>query len=322
MIRLIRVLLVFAALPLLSCSLPDQPVLPAGCMAFGVFGDGPYRAWELGRFRQVLRDVNRSDIEWLIHVGDIFWYPCNDGHYLRQRGMMNAIEHPVVYTPGDNEWVDCHVLVAGGFDPLERLDYLRRTLYPRPDRSLGQTPMRVESQSAHPEWAEFVENVRWQRGGFVFITIHIVGSENAQEEYPERSPAADAEVARRTAAAFAWIDEAFDVARAQGRSGVVIAMHADPGYYYRGAPEPFEDFQLHLRDQVMNFEGEVMLIHGDSHVQRHDHPMKDPDGEHIQRFTRVETYGSPQIGWVRVVVDTVNGEFRDVQTRVTPWWWF
>ena len=32
-----------------------------------------------------------------------------------------AVADPVVYTPGDNEWTDCHRASAGGYLPTERL---------------------------------------------------------------------------------------------------------------------------------------------------------------------------------------------------------
>jgi hypothetical protein len=34
---------------------------------------------------------------------------------------------PFGYTPGDNEWTDCHRTGAGQFDPLERVDKLLRS---------------------------------------------------------------------------------------------------------------------------------------------------------------------------------------------------
>lgn len=159
----------------LSCSPSEPAPLPPNSFAFAVYGDGPYRVWEVGRFHHVLKDMNRTDLQWVIHVGDIFWYPCSDANYRRSLNAMNSIGHPVVYTPGDNEWTDCHERIEGSFAPLERLAHLRRTFFPQPGRSLGARTMRVTSQAEDPVYAEFVENVRWERGGFVFATIHMVG---------------------------------------------------------------------------------------------------------------------------------------------------
>jgi hypothetical protein len=50
----------------------------------------------------------------------------------------NALPHPLIYTPGDNEWTDCHEgRNVAGLDPLERLAKLR-TVFFQGERSLGQ----------------------------------------------------------------------------------------------------------------------------------------------------------------------------------------
>jgi hypothetical protein len=306
-----------------SCSLPDARPLPPGCFAFGVFGDGPYRSWEVGRFRRLLRDVDHADIAWLIHVGDTFWYPCTDDNYRRAFDAMNAIDHAVVYTPGDNEWADCHDKLAGGYEPLERLGFLRSMYFKTPDRSLGGQPMRLESQGEDSTYAEFVENARWIRGGFVFATVHMVGAENAQEPYLGRGPAATAEVARRIDAALAWMEEAFALAETNGLTGVVIAMHGSPGLQYHPRPRTgYESFLDRLEERVKEFGGPVLLIHGDGHQFRVDHSLRDrATGEPIANFTRLETFGSPDIGWVRVVVDSTAGEIVVYEPRKMKWWW-
>src|SRR5258708_913572 len=84
-----------------SAPLPPPDALPPGTFAFGVFGDGPYRSWEEGRFRRVIEDVNRADLAWLVHIGDILWYPCSDAAYEDRLRSMNSVRHPVIYIPGD-----------------------------------------------------------------------------------------------------------------------------------------------------------------------------------------------------------------------------
>lgn len=321
--RATRPLIAAVVALMVSCTMPEEPAqLPPGCFAFGVFGDGPYRIWEEGRFRRVVEDVNRADLAWLVHVGDIFWYPCSDEHYEAERARMNTIRHPVVYTPGDNEWADCHEGIAGGYAPLERLARLRGTFYADPSRSLGARPMRVESQAADSAFADFVENVRWTRGGFVCATVHLVGSGNGLDDFPARTAADDSAVVRRAKAATAWIEGTFALARAQGLHGVIIAMHAEPGFGRFGSPPGFGNAITRLRDLVEAFDGQVLLVHGDAHDYRVDHPLRRRDREvPVENFTRVGTFGSPDIGWVRVVVDSVNGEIVSVEPRLISRWW-
>jgi hypothetical protein len=53
---------------------------------------------------------------------------------------------PLVYTPGDNEWTNCHRVNNGVYDPLERLAAVPKTFFPRPGFTLGP-PMRMDSQA-------------------------------------------------------------------------------------------------------------------------------------------------------------------------------
>jgi hypothetical protein len=236
---------------------------------------------------------------------------------------MQSIEHPVVFTPGDNEWADCHENIAGRFAPLERLAYLRRTFFARPTRSLGERTMALESQSEGSAHAEFVENQRWIRGGFVFATVHMVGSDNAGESFAGRERADDEERGRRIAAALAWMGEAFAIARADSLHGVVIAMHGSPGLQYHPRPRAgYEVFLDSLESRVKAFGRPVLLIHGDGHSYRVDHPLRDrATYEPLPNFTRLETFGSPDIGWVRVVVDSTAGKFVAFEPRLTRRWW-
>lgn len=307
---------------LTACSPPAPDAVPADSFAFGVFGDGPYRAWENGRFRRLIADVNRSDLEWLVHVGDILWFPCSDDAFQDRLASLNSVDHPVIYTPGDNEWTDCHEEIAGGYDPLDRLAALRTIFFSDPQRSLGRRSMRLRSQAEDPTYGEFVENARWTLGGFVFTTIHLVGADNGLRDFPGRTSAYDDEVERRTEAAIQWLDEAFAAAQQMSAKGVVLALHGNPGF---DDPEPrrgYERFVRRLEEQVAAVSFQVLLIHGDTHDQRVDRPLRDEAGRVYDNFTRLETFGSPDIGWVRVVVDTVAGRItRYEPSRMPGWWW-
>ncbi|MGH7710705.1 MAG: hypothetical protein ACREOG_05445 [Gemmatimonadaceae bacterium] len=313
---------VVVLVPALACSPPAPAALPPNAFAFGVFGDGPYRSWEIGRFKRLMEDVNGASVQWLLHVGDLLWYPCSDAAIAGRREMLNAIRAPVIYTPGDNEWADCHADVAGRFEPLDRLRYIRRTFFSQPRQSLGTRPLRLESQSDSAAWAEFVENARWRFGGFLFVTIHIVGSANAGERHVFSTAAQADEVERRTEAALQWLDVAFELAQAESLRGVVVAMHGDPGIdtvhnawpAYRGLVE-------HLAARASTFAGVVLLIHGDGHDFRVDHPLTQSGTRDVlSNFTRLETFGSPDIGWVRVVIDTLAGRIVSYEPRVMPRW--
>jgi hypothetical protein len=296
----------------LACVPAESPPAAANTFAFAVFGDGPYRRPERAAFGRLIEDVNRSDVAWFLHVGDILSGSCSNERLDAMLQQLNTIRHPVIYTPGDNEWTDCR----GRFRPLERLRRIRQTYFRNPSRSIAGPAMPVESQSANPAWKEFVENVRWRRGGFLFVTTHMVGSFNAGRDFDSRTAADDSAVVRRTAAALDWIDSAFAIAKSDSLSGVVIALHADPHFHQRGESSPFYSFLTRVAEHTATFRGEVLLIHGDTHEYIVDHPlMRRGTTEPLENFTRLETFGSPEIGWVRVVADSVSGRFVEFEPR-------
>lgn len=309
-----------SALAVVGCSDPppaDHP--PPGAIAFGVYGDGPYFPWEEFRARRLLADAESAGADFLIHIGDILGTSCADEALANLGRRLARVNMPVVYTPGDNEWADCHTRDAGGHDPLERLERLRQIYFDDPSSSLGAVPMPVTSQAEDAGFAEFPENQRWTRGGVVFATLHVVGSFDATAQFPEREHRHDREVARRGEAALAWMDVVFDEARASGASGIVLAAHANVRLE-SGGGDGYGPFVRALRAHVSAFPGDILFIHGDTHNHRLDQPLTDEKGRELANFTRLETFGSPAIGWVRVVVDTVRGEVVEIEPRLMKRW--
>ena len=118
----------------------------------------------------------------------------------------------------------------------------------------------------------------------------------------------------------AWLRATFDTARATGAKGVVIAFHAEIGLGGKAPRDGYEPFLARLQHELATFPGQVIVIHGDSHDERVDHPVMLPSGPD-DRFTRIETYGSPDVGWLRVVIDSVAGRLVRVEPRKFRGWW-
>ncbi len=101
--------------------------------AFVALGDMPYGKPEkvYPPFRALIGQINALKPAFTIHVGDIKSgsTPCSDEMLRAQRDFMDSFIAPLIYTPGDNEWTDCHRKKAGRFDPLERLAFVRRTFF-------------------------------------------------------------------------------------------------------------------------------------------------------------------------------------------------
>ncbi|HQR03178.1 MAG: hypothetical protein JSR19_09900 [Proteobacteria bacterium] len=267
--------------------------------AFGLFGDTPYTPYERQQLPSMLEAMAQSGLAFAIHAGDIKSGAarCDDEVYTGIHTLFQAAPLPIVYVPGDNEWMDCSRILAGRFDPVERLEYLRGVFFSTP-QSLGHHPVPLERQPRYPE------NARWERGGVLFATLNMPGPDNNignAEEYPTRN-----------AANLAWMGEAFRIAREKNLRGLLLDIQANPWIEANneGVTKPgFVDFFRRLREELARFHGQVVLAHGDTHSIQINQPLQDIHTRRtIANFTRVETYGSPFMGWVRVVVDAQNPE--------------
>ena len=302
-----------------GCWSPEPPAA-GGSFRFAVFGDGPYHPIEVGRAERVLDAVSARPEAFVIHIGDIMWQRCTDRAYRERRELIERIGHPIVYTPGDNEWSDCVDIRRE--DPLERLASLRSVYFPDPSRSLGANPLALESQARDPEFAEFVEHARWSHGGVVFVTVHVIGGANGGRPFEGRAARHDEAVERRTRAAVDWLRESFAAAVEADAAAVVVAMHASllhpPGDPDEIALAPIHDSLIEL---AQRFVKPVLLVHGDEHQYIVDRPFRDPrTGAPVANLERLMTFGSPAIGWVDVVVDTTLAEPFRFEPNVTPRW--
>lgn len=307
-IAYILVLLTLGLVAFLGRGLNPPTPNPPGTFSFGVLGDAPYNALEEAQFRLVRQDLDAHDLTMVISVGDIFWRPCSDEMYVRARNQFNALRHPVVYTPGDNEWFDCWEAGSGGYESQERLGRLRHIFYTTPAQSLGGRKIALLSQS------EFIENVRWTDHAFVFATVHLIGSGNGRWLFPNRTEDDVAASRKRTEAAASWLRETFDAAKAANAPAVVIAMHGAPFDEEPKDREVFEPFLTTLREEAARFERPVLIAHGDHHQYKVDQPLG------LANLTRLEVPGSPDVGWVRVTVTPNAREPFAFEPHVIPRW--
>jgi endonuclease/exonuclease/phosphatase family metal-dependent hydrolase len=273
-------------------------------LTVAVIGDTPYGDEQVAAFPGLVEDVNADPkVRLVLHVGDIKngSSTCTTERFRDLRAVFDTFRDPFVYTPGDNEWTDCHRPAQGGYIPTERLDVLRDVFFPRPGVTTGGRPQRVLTQAADPAHAEYVENVRWSRSKVTFATVHVVGSSNdlqpwfgaaeTQEQRTERL----AEFERRQAADLEWLDETFEAAEADGARGVVIAMQADT---IIGARTGFEAINPQIEALASAFDGPVLLIQGDTHDFVVDRPFAS-----APNLTRIVVEGETADEWLRLGVD-------------------
>jgi hypothetical protein len=270
----------------------------------GLIGDIPYNAEQQRKTEVLFGQLNSENLAFVVHVGDIksASSPCTDEVFFRERKRFENSDHPLVYIPGDNEWTDCY---RTGYDPIERLDRLRKIFFVG-NESLGEETIPLTRQSA-----DYPENVRWTYGNVTFLGLNIPGSNNNRGRAPD-------EYAARNEANLEWMREGFDQAEADGSSAVMIAIQANPGF--TRPPDKrtgYNDFLSTLEGETFAFGKPVVLVHGDTHTFRVDKPMtSSTTGQRVDYFTRVETFGSPDVHWVRASVDTSDPQVFAFQPEI------
>jgi len=282
---------------------------------FVALGDLPYGSPDkaYGPYRSLIDRINQDAPAFSVHVGDFKSGAtlCSDEEFANQVDHFQRFKGAVVYTPGDNEWTDCHRGNNGKYDPLERLSALRQRFF-KPGASLGQQPMPVQNQSVlAPAFAKYVENARWKHQGVMFATVHIVGSNNNLES---RDIASNREFFERDAANVAWIIDTFEQARQQQATALVFAFQAD----VLENKTPWEDFpgwsgfRTSVGDTLLplaNLWGKpVLVIHGDSHQFRVDQPFK-LDKRPLNHVTRLIVPGASDVRAVKVTVKNASFSF-------------
>lgn len=150
------------------------------------------------------------------------------------------------------------------------------------------------------------------------------------------------EYAARDAANNRFLAESFDLAMSSHARGLVVVMQADPSFdlpetetdnertCVRAASGECVDPPLNTNRNLANYDGydaflallrartvefgtiggEVLLVHGDTHFYKVDMPLDGPTSL-LPNFTRVGTFGSPSVHWVKV---TVNSHGRNLFT--------
>lgn len=324
------------ALSLTACAAPgsSNAQAPSGdTFSFGLWGDMPYKkAGDQPKLAAVLNSINASDIAFSLYDGDIKdgSSVCSDAVYTDALTMFNSLKKPVVYVPGDNEWTDCHRSNNGSMDPLERLSHVRKVMFPT-SYSLGQQTMPLLHQGKPGE--AYVENTRFAYGGVVFAGINMPGSNNNHIATPKQCSSkskrtsadcdqAEAEFQARDVANRAWLRETFAQARASQAKGVVIVVQGEPGFdvaetedldeSLAPATSGFRPFMTALTQETEQFAGQVLFVHGDQHVFKTDKPLYRPL-KPLLNFTRVETFGSPSLHWVKVKVDPASANVFQIE---------
>jgi hypothetical protein len=244
--------------------------------------------------------------------------PCRDSLYDARQQIFDTSRKPVIMLPGGNDWASCGLSPAGGYDPVERLDFIRQLFF-SDSSSLGQTPLNVIRESDVARFRPFRENVRWQANSIAFIGLnapapnnHYLSAGGRNGEFEDRS----------VANAF-WLDHAVETARRLDMRAVVVILQGDPDFtryerrdrfawlrFSRG--ETSRDGFLELKRSLVKaaelFRGPMIVIHtSDSPVPRGfriDQPLRNDKGVVVANLTRIAVdLKKPKSQWLEVEAD-------------------
>ena len=296
-------------------SLSKIILLPLLVLAFGAhaestrfiaLGDMPYSLpKDLLRYERLIKAINTEKPAFSIFVGDTKSgdTPCSDEFMEKTTRYFNSFDAPLIYSIGDNEWTDCHRTLAGSYDPIERLERIRKTQFVD-QNSFGKRRISLTRQAdVMPQFAKFVENSLWVKGKFVFVSLHIPGSNNNYD----RTPASTQEYLERNTANLAWIEYAFQLAQKKNSAGIVFAFQADMFYSPPGEVNSMNSGFVDTLNQFRSFAEKmtlpILLIHGDSHRLKIDQPLLDSRRRVLENVYRLEVMGADEVQAVEVTVD-------------------
>lgn len=311
-------------------------------ITLAVFGDWPYDQLLLDSAPLLLDSINAdAGVSLVLHIGDIHSgsMPCtsadilpalagaNPGWNQKIYARFQQFDKPLVYTPGDNEWTDCHKSKEKSSGaPLKELAAVRSLFFARPGHTLGLRDKTVISQAqffdpAFEDDAAFVENVMWMDGKVAFVTLNVPGSNDDSLPWTGTfadPPAQAQERSARDAANRRWLHGAFALASENHARALVIGLQADmwdPAQIANGEGlDRYTPFVQQLADEALAFGNPVLLLNGDSHVYEADRPLAEPASstgaihhtQAVPNLMRITVQGSTTAPaeWLRLTIDT------------------
>ncbi len=244
---------------------------------FIVIGDMPYSDAEVTAIKETIYPaIQKAAPPFIVHYGDIKngQSDCSAALLTQRRDdIYQLLPGRVFYTPGDNEWTDCdRAQLKNPASELDKLDLVRHLFF--------KDTVTLTKDWAYQRQAGYPENARWIKQDVLFVTVHLVGTNNARKEIlKDDIGLALALVDARDQANRVWLEDAFEQARLTKSKAVVITTHADvtkggsgtcADHNNRINCNAFADFYSHLQRQAENFRDPgqpakpVLLIHGDT----------------------------------------------------------
>ncbi|RKE35360.1 hypothetical protein B0G76_1425 [Paraburkholderia sp. BL23I1N1] len=242
---------------------------------------------------------------------------CRDALYERRHALLETSRPALFFIPGQHDWADCGTAEAGGFDPVERLDQLRQTLF-TDSTSMGQNPIALTRESEVSRFRPFRENVRWQVGDTVFVGLNAPSPNNHYLTAGGRN----GEFEDRVIANAFWLEHAAEYAKRRDARAIVVFIQGDPDperyerpdrfAWLRFARNPrrdgFLEFKRSLVKLAQIFRGPVLVIHCDDERASAgfviDQPLRNDKGVLVTNLTRVALAPHDRLNqWIQIEAD-------------------
>lgn len=261
----------------------------------------------------------RDDIPFVIHFGDLGRPDdaCSDDWLRKSQAFWQTeLIKPVFYTPGDNDWTDCdRQSLKTPQKETERLQAIRSILFSSPKtvspewqlqeiqkilanptmtlqpiarlqairRILSITPQTFAREWRYETQSSLPENAIWWRNGVLFVTQHIVSTDNGRTEILLDDPAQAIKlVDERDAQNQIWLKRAFELAKSNKTLAVVVTGQLDPfgpaiaqeTTLSRCLTNPaYQGFCSQLQTLAASSNKPVLFLHGDTNAYCLDQPF-------------------------------------------------
>ena len=242
---------------------------------------------------------------------------CRDALYERRHALLETSRPALFFIPGQHDWADCGTAEAGGFDPVERLDQLRQTLFVDPT-SMGQNPITLTRESEVSRFRPYRENVRWQVDDTVFIGLNAPGPNNHYLTAGGRN----GEFEDRVIANAFWLEHAGEYAKRRDARAIVVFIQGDPDPERYERPDRFAwlrfarstrrdgflEFKRSLVKLAQIFRGPVLVIHCDDERASAgfliDQPLRNDKGMLVTNLTRIALAPHDRLNqWIQIEAD-------------------
>ena len=262
-----------------ACASESVVIENPNAIQFVVIGDTPYSEADEEMLAEAVPLIRDRAYPFVIHVGDYKGgrAECLAVHDEAHAELIADLRPiPVFYTPGDNEWTDCDRNInpetGERYSDLEQLANIRKRM--------SETDLNVPSKFNFVQDEQMPENQTWQYRAVRFVSLHVTGTNNGRDWVTgDPHSLALAAVKFRDDRNRIFAQKAFELARAENAEAVVIAMQADLTDIAK-KPEDvmcttvaasdnhdcdaFTDLRFHIQSLTKEFDGPVLLIHGDT----------------------------------------------------------